>query len=221
MEQGPSWKANRSSVSQGYSPYLPHSQRPLVPILSQINPVHASPSHFLNIHFNFVLPFRTVQVVSFPKVSPPKPRMYLSCLTYMSHAPPVSLITRIIWDQEEWDGQEANTKLYKRIRSNARAVFLIWTVKYSFELLTSESAVLTCVLLQISADRCIQPFCSIMKFNDSVILKRLFALSLQFEDGAWRRWNCVSSRYLVRFKWLKFKFLHWWILNESWSACHS
>ena len=45
-----------------------------VPVLSQINPVHAISSHFLNIHFNIFFPSTPgSSVVSFPQVSPPKP----------------------------------------------------------------------------------------------------------------------------------------------------
>ena len=63
MEQSPSWEANTSSTSQEIHGFLRNpkvhslvqkSPSP-VPILSQINPFHV-PSHFLNIHFNIILP---------------------------------------------------------------------------------------------------------------------------------------------------------------------
>jgi hypothetical protein len=63
MEQRPSWEANSFSPSQEiprilWSPevhYRIHKIPPPVPIFSQLNPVHATSSYFLKIHFNMVL----------------------------------------------------------------------------------------------------------------------------------------------------------------------
>jgi hypothetical protein len=79
MEHSPSWEANSYSASQIpiflWNPkvhYRIHNRRPPVPFLSQIIPVRASPSHYLNIHFNIILAStpRSSQVVSFPQVFP-------------------------------------------------------------------------------------------------------------------------------------------------------
>ena len=63
-EQSPSWEANRFSASQEIPHilwnqkvhYRFHKCQPPVPILRHIDPVHASTSHFLKMHFNIILP---------------------------------------------------------------------------------------------------------------------------------------------------------------------
>jgi hypothetical protein len=56
---------------------------PLVPVLSQTNPVHASPSHFLKIHFNIVLHSMSRSFNWSPSLR--SPHQNCACTSYFSH----------------------------------------------------------------------------------------------------------------------------------------
>jgi hypothetical protein len=95
MEQSLAWEANRFAASQAiprilWNPkihYRFHKCLPPVPILSQLDPAHASSVHFLKIHFN--LPDWVFYLVSFTQVSTPKPCMHHSSLLFMPHTSPI------------------------------------------------------------------------------------------------------------------------------------
>jgi hypothetical protein len=100
IEQSPYRQADTSSASQDlarilWNPqvhYRSHKHPPAVPILSQINPVHAFLPHFLKIHFNIILPSmrRSCKWYFSLRSPPPKPCMHLCRLPYVLHALPIS-----------------------------------------------------------------------------------------------------------------------------------
>ena len=115
MEQSPSWEVIKSSANQEIpcllgnlkDHYHIHRSLPSVPILRQINPVHAPPpTHFLQMNFNIILPSSS----GFSKWCPSlkSPHQKLVCTSspsqYMLHALPIHLffyvITGVIFGEE-------------------------------------------------------------------------------------------------------------------------
>ena len=106
MEQSPSWEANQFSANQEIPRVLWNSKvhyhiqkcPPPVPILNWIDPDHTPTSHFLKIHLNVILRWVS-QVVCFPQISPPKPRIQLSSLQYALCTPPISFFSILLLEK--------------------------------------------------------------------------------------------------------------------------
>ena len=109
IERRCSWEANRFSASQEiprilWNPkvhYRIRNSPPPVPIVSQVNPVVVSPSHFLQIRFHIILPSASFSFKWFLSMRSPHHNLVSTCPVPISATCPASLVlldlvTRII-----------------------------------------------------------------------------------------------------------------------------
>jgi len=101
-QQSPSGKADVSDSSQEIPctlwnpkvPYHIHNSLPLVPVQSQINLVNTVSPNSLQVHFNIIIPsILPSSKWSLSHIFPPQPYMHLSSPLYVSHAPPISILS--------------------------------------------------------------------------------------------------------------------------------
>jgi hypothetical protein len=96
MEQSRSWEANSHSASQEFSCFLwnlkvhchVRDRLPLIPILSQMNPVHNFSPYFIKIYFNIILPSMPMSSeLSLPVRFSDKNSLCISHIFYVCYMP--------------------------------------------------------------------------------------------------------------------------------------
>jgi hypothetical protein len=106
MEQRPSWEATGSSATQEiprilWNPkihYRIHNSPPPVPILSQIDPGHALPTHFSKINFNIIRQSTPGSSKSSPSLRFPHQHLVWTSPPYVLHDLHASVF--LIWSPE-------------------------------------------------------------------------------------------------------------------------
>ena len=118
MQQRHSWQGNSSADSQDFPcilwllkvHYHAHKNMQIIPILSHINPLQCPPILFPKDQFLYYLPINAnvLQMLSFLKVSPPKPCMQFPSTPHMPHifngtSSHTTVKDCILWCCSMWD----------------------------------------------------------------------------------------------------------------------
>jgi len=136
MEQSPSSEANQFSASQEIPCilwnlkvyYCVYNSPPPVPILSQINPVHALPSHILKIHLNIILSSmpgssKRSLFLRFPTKTLYTPFLSPIHATRSAHLILLDLTTQIIFGEQYRSEHQKNViKMCDNVRLKVRTV---------------------------------------------------------------------------------------------------
>jgi hypothetical protein len=116
MQHSPSWQANRPSATQEihrilWNPkvhYIIENSLPSVPILSQINPIHAPHPSSLRCILIYILPStpESSKWSPFLRSPPPQKALHASLLSpYLLHVLPISVF--LVWSPEKYSVRSA------------------------------------------------------------------------------------------------------------------